>query len=220
MSAAPVATDIVPDADGLAVFDLDGTLIRGDSFLPFVLSYARRRGRRWPVVGLPFVLALYAARVLSARAAKERVIRLFLKGERAADIAAHAAWFCDAWVAPRLRPEVVARLRAHQAAGHRAVLLSASPDVYVPHIGRLLGIAEVVCTRVAVADGVCAGALDGANCKGEEKVARVRALVGADGPPAASYAYGDSRSDLPLLRWVRHGYLVRGGGLAAVASEG
>ena len=56
----------------LAIFDLDGTLIRGDTFLPFLMSYAWRQ-RLWrPLLTLPFWLALYACRVLSDRAAKQR----------------------------------------------------------------------------------------------------------------------------------------------------
>jgi phosphatidylglycerophosphatase C len=119
-------------------------------------------------------------------------------------------------VARRLRPEVVARLRGHLESGHRVILLSASPDLYVPAIGRSLGIDEVICTRVEKEDGVCRGQLDGANCKGDEKVAAVIRYLGQADSPAMSYAYGDSRHDLPILRWVRHGFLVKKGQLTRV----
>ena len=47
------ATSVPPTAgreEPLAVFDLDGTLVRGDSFLPFLLSYAWRYRRFRPLL--------------------------------------------------------------------------------------------------------------------------------------------------------------------------
>lgn len=196
----------------LAVFDLDGTLVARDTFLPFLVSYALRRlGRRaWPALAtLPVEVGLYAGRLRSADAAKGRLLRAFLGVEPESRIAAHAAWFAEHRVGRWLRPEVVGRLREHQAAGHRVILLSASRDVYVREVGRTLGIDEVICTRVAAADGHCRGHLAGPNCKGEAKVALMREATGLERAPSDSFAYGDSRSDLPILRWVDHGHLVR-----------
>ncbi|MBX6314905.1 MAG: HAD family hydrolase [Isosphaeraceae bacterium] len=195
----------------LAIFDLDGTLVTGDSFVPFLVTYAlRHRGRRAlpALMSLPVELGLYASRLRSAAVAKERLLRSFLGGESEATIAEHAAWFFEHWVRRKLRPEVVRVLRAHQEVGHRVILLSASPDLYVRPIARELGIVEVVCTRVATTGGWCRGHLIGPNCKGDAKVALLQKVTGMEQAPAGSYAYGDSRSDLPILRWVEHGYLV------------
>jgi phosphatidylglycerophosphatase C len=103
---------------------------------------------------------------------------------------------------------VFARLTEHLTAGHRVILLSASPDLYVEAVGRALGIPEVLCTRVRRAPDGWDGALDGPNCKGDEKLARLRAHLGANTWPGESFAYGDSKSDLPVLRWATHGFLV------------
>ena len=146
------------DSRPLAVFDLDGTLVTRDTFLPFLLSYARKRHRLRPFLTLPVYLALYACRLLSDRAAKQRVLISFLRGQSKSEIAEDAVRFARTWVPPRLRAEVVCRLREHQKSGHRVVLLSASPDVYVPAIARELGISEVVCTRVAGDDTIWDGA--------------------------------------------------------------
>jgi phosphoserine phosphatase len=44
-------------------------------------------------------------------------------------------------------------------------------------------------------------------------------LGGGDWPGVA-YSYGDSKSDLPVLRWARHGFLVgRGGRLSPVGTS-
>jgi phosphatidylglycerophosphatase C len=200
----------------LAIFDLDGTLVRGDSFLPFHISYAWRRRRVWPLLTLPVYLSLYACRILSDRAAKERVLISFLRGQSSASVAEHARWFCSRWVQPKLNEEVIERLREHQEAGHRVILLSASPDVYVPAIGAFLGIGEVVCTRVALDADRWEGTIIGVNCKGDAKIDLLRRRLGPDAVPSRTYAYGDSHSDLPLLRWVSDGFLVKGRQLLTV----
>jgi phosphatidylglycerophosphatase C len=195
-------------AQTLAVFDLDGTLIRGDSFLPFVIGYARARRRLRPLVTLPFWLSLYAIRFVPDHRAKERVLVSFFRGECAGGVSAYANKFAESWIRPRLRETVLARLTNHLSAGHRVVLLSASPDLCVEAVGHALGIGEVLCTRTRRTPTACEGTLDGPNCKGEQKLARLRAHLGMDAWCGQSFAYGDSSSDLPVLRWATHGFLV------------
>ncbi|MFO0810228.1 MAG: HAD-IB family hydrolase [Gemmataceae bacterium] len=203
----------------LAVFDLDGTLLTRDSFLPFLLGYGLRRRRLRALAVTPFYLALYASRLMSDRSAKQGLLVAYFRGESADAIADHADRFCETWVAKRLRAEVIERLRYHQSAGHRVVLLSASPDIYVSAIGKALGIGEVIATRVTFDGDTCVGRIDGANCKGAAKIAAVQELLKAERPPGGSSAYGDSRHDVPLLKWVQHGFLVSRRGLAEIRSQ-
>jgi phosphatidylglycerophosphatase C len=195
----------------LAVFDLDGTLLRRDSFLPFLVSYGLRRRRLGPLLALPFELLGYACRLVSDRTAKQRLLKRFFGSHSAADIRRHADWFNQSWVARHLNPVALARLHEHQRLGHRVVLLSASPALYVPVVGQFLGITEVVCTCVRVEGGVCGGEILGPNCKGDHKVAMLKEYLRMEAAPGESYAYGDSSSDLPILKWVRQGFLLSRG---------
>jgi phosphatidylglycerophosphatase C len=218
-TVVPTETESRGASDVLAIFDLDGTLVTRDSFVPFILSYTIKRRRFWPILVIPFWLALYVARLISARTVKERLITLVFRGEKKEDIAGHAKSFCTSWVDTHLRPVLMAKLREHQQAGHRVILVSASPDLYVSRIGKHLGIDETVCTRVAWNDEICSGKIVGPNCKGEEKVNLLGEYLQVKKLPDPSYAYGDSKSDLPILRWSSHGYLVRKGALQAVSRE-
>ncbi|MBY0527073.1 MAG: HAD-IB family hydrolase [Gemmataceae bacterium] len=201
----------------VAVFDLDGTLVRRDTLLPFLIGYALRARQVWPLVVLPVFLALHAFRLLSARSAKERLLVTFFRGESKADLARAAAAFSRSWIPSMLRPDVTEQLRAHQAAGHRVVLLSASPDLYVPALANALNIHEVICTQVAVEADVIDGRIVGPNCKGVAKLAALQEYLGT--LPEESFAYGDSTTDLPVLTWVRHGFRVCRGKLEPVAME-
>jgi HAD superfamily hydrolase (TIGR01490 family) len=193
----------------LAVFDLDGTLTRRDTFLPFLISYGLRNRYPAPLLPLPFHLASYAFRVTTDQVAKQRVIASFLRNQPTDRIADHARWFCDVWLPRNVHPLGIRALRDHQRRGHRTVLLSASPDVYVKPIARTLGIPEVVCTRVSEADGCCTGQLVGDNCKGAAKLLRLKEYLETETPPNPSFAYGNSSHDYHVLRWVHHGLMVR-----------
>jgi phosphatidylglycerophosphatase C len=209
MAETPLMT--CPAPGPIAVFDLDGTLTVRDSFLPFLISYALRRRRFRSLVLLPVWLLGYGCRLLSARSVKERLLTSFLRNADAAQIQDHAEQFCQTWVARHLHPVGLARLREHQHGGHRVILLSASPSLYVHRIAKFLGIAEVICTQVGEAGGRCSGRIVGPNCKGEVKLDLLREYLQVRDAPADSYAYGDQPSDLPVLTWVRHGFLLRRG---------
>ena len=104
----------------------------------------------------------------------------------------------DRW----LRDDTIEMLRGHRDAGDRVVLVSASFEVYLRPLGELLGVDDVLATRLQLADGVATGALDGPNCRGPEKVRRLhdwidREYGGRD--RVRVVAYGDSKGDRELL---------------------
>ncbi|HET9772046.1 MAG TPA: HAD-IB family hydrolase, partial [Acidimicrobiia bacterium] len=91
-----------------------------------------------------------------------------------------------------------ARVDWHRAEGHELVLVSASPELYVAPIGQRLGFEDVIATRLEVdADGRLTGRLLGSNCRGPEKVARLRQW--RDEGLVVDFAYGDSAGDRELL---------------------
>jgi phosphatidylglycerophosphatase C len=109
-----------------------------------------------------------------------------------------AAEVCAGW----LRADTVRTLRRHQDEGASTVIVTASLSVYADAIGRILGVHAVLATRLEVdEDGLFTGALVGGNCRGAEKVERLRswaAAAGLRGVPL-SHAYGDSAGDARLL---------------------
>lgn len=159
----------------VAAFDLDGTLTRRDTLLPFLVRAcgAERTGR-----------ALLARSLLLARAlagggrrdvAKAAILERLLAGEPLVRLQALAEAFADDVVARRLRPGTRERVAWHREAGHQLVIVSASPELYVAPIGRRLGFDAVLATRLEIGpDGRLTGRLLGRNCRGPEKVARLR----------------------------------------------
>jgi phosphatidylglycerophosphatase C len=185
----------------VAVFDLDGTITYRDTLVPFLLHVLRRRPLRvlrlWP---LPWALARYAVRQ-DRGVLKQSLIRYVLGGLGRAEIAAHVERFLDALWPSGLRPGALEAIERHRVAGDRLVLLSASPDLYVPRIGTRLGFADVVCTGVQWDEERLHGDLTTANRHGPEKRRCVEELR-ARHPAARFVAYANAASDLAHLEIV------------------
>jgi phosphatidylglycerophosphatase C len=180
----------------LAVFDLDGTLTRADSFGPFVLGLLRRHPLR--ALRLPLLIgpALgYAMGRLGRGDLKGAVLHVLFGNLQRQWLDDFAAWYAQRVIDSRMFPEALAALRAHVAAGDHVVLLSASPDLYVPRIGALLGAHETHCTRIRWSGDRLDGRLEGFNRRDEEKLRVIQQLRTAH-PGLPVIAYGNSAPDL------------------------
>lgn len=204
-----------PAGRSVALFDLDGTLTWRDTLMPFLGGYLRRHPGRW--LRLWRVLPALAEYALCGRdrgRLKSRVIRASLGGAPRAELDAWAEAFVqELGHKGRFRPGALAALAAHRARGDHLVLLSASPDLYVPRIGRMLGFERSVCTEVRWRGDRLDGALQSANRRGEEKVRCLEELR-AQYPGMPIAAYGNSGSDLAHLRRADSALLVNAGAAA------
>ncbi len=93
------------------------------------------------------------------------------------------------------------------------MLLSASPDLYVPRIGRLLGFERTLCTELVWRGDRLDGALKTPNRRGEEKLRCLESLRGQY-PGSPIVAYGNSASDLIHMRRADRAVLVDGSAAA------
>lgn len=195
----------------LAVFDLDGTVARHDTLLPFVLFCLRARPGRLPgLLRLLPALLRYAWR-RDRGELKCALIRCTLGGLSRREIAVLGEGFVAGLVPRGLFPAALAAIEAHRRGGDRLVLLSASPDLYVPLIARRLGFDEVVCTGICWQDERLEGGLTTANRIGEEKARCLEALRTAH-PGCEIHAYANGASDLPHLRLADEAVLVNARG--------
>ncbi len=106
--------------------------------------------------------------------------------------------------------EALECISAHRRTQDYLVLLSASPNLYVPVIAQALGFDECICTEVRWrSDGTLDGTLSSANRRGAEKARCVNILL-AEYQPLLSYAYGNSPADLEHLQLVSAGTYVNG----------
>lgn len=196
----------------VAAFDVDGTLTRRDTLLPFLqrVCGTQRLARALARHGLA-LSAMTVGRV-ERDTVKDALLVHLLAGQAAeAVLSAGATYASFLASADRLRPDTTARLQEHRAAGHLVVLVSASPEVYLVPLGRYLGVDAVLASVLEVVDGRLTGRLAGPNCRGPEKVARLDAWLEDEGQSDQTYlyAYGDSSGDRELLARADEGVLVQ-----------
>jgi len=108
---------------------------------------------------------------------------------------------------PRLiRPEMVVKIKEHKERGHRLVLVSASPSLYLKYWATDTGFDAVLATELEFVNARFSGRLATQNCWGPQKVLRLQQWF--DGhPPQEMYAYGDSRGDREMLALADHAWL-------------
>lgn len=102
--------------------------------------------------------------------------------------------------APRLfRPDAIMAWRRWRAGGAKTIIVSASPDLIIAPFARGLGCDKLIASAFAFdKDDRVLGMLAGPNCRGPEKVRRLKEVYGEDVRLAA--AYGDTSGDREMLR--------------------
>ena len=192
----------------LVAFDFDGTLSFRDSFNAFL---AWRSGPVRLALGLIALLPACAAYLVNRDRGrlKAAAVRVFLGGLQQAELEAACDAFAHSSLGERLiRPDAEQCWRDWRQRGAELVIVTASPEAVVAPFARRLGADRLIGTRLSYdADGRARGTFASANCRGPEKVARLKAVYGEDVRLAA--AYGDSAGDRELLELAdEKGYRV------------
>lgn len=199
-------------ASRVAVFDLDGTISRRDLFLVFLMEAMRRLGPARPMQAalLPLHTLNYGMRRMTNTALKIAYIDAVIGNRERASLQRVAREFAARCLFREIKPEALRAMERHRQAGDALLLASASLDLYVEPIGRLLGFDAVVSTKVAwTEEGRIAGALAGQNLRGEAKLVAVRELLSRQFPEAQDIvAYSDHESDIALLAAASHAVAV------------
>jgi HAD superfamily hydrolase (TIGR01490 family) len=216
----------------VAAFDFDGTLTTGGSVLPFLAAVSDRRTVVDAIAALwPGLLHGAVAGGAVADRNKERLFERVLAGVSIEHLTSVSSGFASEHLVRHLRDDVRRRFDWHRSRGDRVAVVSASPECYVREAGALLGADVVIATRLEVAaNGSLTGRYHGKNCRGEEKLRRLKAWTGEQGPTGRLWAYGNSRGDLSMLsaadmgvnvgRLGRFGQLRHFAGLDAVLAVG
>lgn len=208
----------------IAFFDVDNTLMHGTS----VFHVGREAWARG-IIGWRDILLFgwHQRRFIKVGenhehmgTAKERALGL-VAGHTEEQIQELAQSIWEHRIRPRLWPETVALAREHLAKGHQVWIVSATPVEVGQLIATNLGLTGALGTRVEAVDGVYTGRLLGEFLHAEHKAVAARELAERlDADLSASWAYSDSRNDIPLLELVGNQVAVNpDSGLARYAAE-
>lgn len=195
----------------LAVFDLDGTLLNGDS----TATWLWERVRRAPLRALATLAVAPLAVPMVALPATRRAgasILLWIATAGLSETALHRSCrrFGQVFAAGQRslgwRGGALAALDQHLAAGDRVVVVTAAPACLAQALLATLDRpVEVIGTSLKPRLG---GWIADVHCRNRRKC---QSLLEAGHGARWSYAYTDSLDDLPLLRGADRPVIVKGG---------
>lgn len=190
-----------PAGRPIVAFDFDGTLTIRDSFIEFLRWRAGPGGWALGLVKMAPALATYAHDRDRGRI-KAASVREFLLGVDRATLEADAARFAE-MIWPRfMRPDALTVWNDWRARGAHRVIVTASPASTVAPFARKLGAEGLLGTELAFdSNDRVTGAFTGPNCRGAEKVRRLKAAYGDD--MVLTAAYGDTSGDAEMLAMAR-----------------
>jgi HAD superfamily hydrolase (TIGR01490 family) len=197
-------TTISGDKQGYTVFfDLDHTIISKISGKSLAVS-AVRKGyvRSGDLLRISYTWLLYKMKLIDPQTMSEKMIG-WTKGIPEVKINELCNETTDNQLLPYVYNEAIEEIGAHRRNNARVVLLSASIDQVCRKIALKIGADDIICTSLQSKDGYLTGHADGKVCFGEEKITRLRDYCLRNNIDISeSWYYGDSISDLPVLRKV------------------
>lgn len=189
----------------LALFDLDNTLLDGDSDI----EWSELLGRHG---------AMDAARTRAYHVEYHRgtldidaFLRFQLEPLAREPMERLLAWrqeYLVDWIRPRIHGAARELVRGHARAGHVLALITATSRFLVEPIAEEFGIDYVIATEPEVVNGRFTGRVSGVPCFREGKITRLYEWLGSRGASVSdvreTWFYSDSHNDLPLLARATH----------------
>jgi HAD superfamily hydrolase (TIGR01490 family) len=188
----------------LAIFDLDNTLLGGDSDHAWG-QFACAAG----IVddaGFSARNDAFYEDYQQGRLDIDAYVRHALSpiaGRTPGEVKAWQTRFMAEWIEPMLLPQASELLARHRAAGDHLLIITATSEFITRPIADRLGVGDLLACQGVQVDGVYTGEPQGILTYGAGKVERLEEwLSGRPLTMSGSFFYSDSHNDLPLLERV------------------
>ena len=195
----------------LAIFDIDYTLTKRETLVEFYIFMVKKNPKF--IKYLPksiFSSILYVFKIYDASKAKKTFIR-FIDGIEENEMKKIVKEFYETRLSKILYKDAIDTIKKMKTQGYKIYLISASAEFYLNEFYNIKEVDKVIGTRFIKENGLHRNEITGENCKGEEKVKRLKEVLKKENIEADfenSYMFSDSLSDLPLFDLVGHPYLI------------
>jgi HAD superfamily hydrolase (TIGR01490 family) len=190
----------------LALFDLDNTLLNGDSdhaFGDFLCQQGVVNQQQFKLANDQFYLD-YQQGTLDIRAYTKFALGPLTKISAAKRLGLQAE-FMTSVIEPMILQKGINLLNKHRRDGHTLVIITATNRFVTSPIARRLGVNHLIATEPEIIEGRFTGEFLGAPCFQEGKITRLKEwLADHNEQLEGSYFYSDSANDLPLLKLVSY----------------
>ena len=189
----------------LALFDFDGTLCTKDSFTGFIFyALSKRHIVKRGIKILPWIQAYYL-KAYPAHAMRSKLFCAMFSDADTLSLQQIAEEYASSLIS-QLNDPLLKQLKRHQALGDDVVLVSASIDIYLQHVCRLLNI-DLICTETEKINNLYTGQYITPDCSSEQKRIRILEKYQLDHYEAI-YAYGNSVEDQEMLSLADYPYMI------------
>lgn len=194
----------------LAIFDLDNTLIAGDSdhlWGDFLVERGLVDGKHFKATNDQFY-----QNYKDGRLDIDAYLRFALQPLSQHALSNLIDWrreFLDEKIAPIMLPAAARLLQRHRDQGDTLMIITATNDFITGPIAEQLGVDYLLATQAEMIDERYTGEIDGVPCYRDGKVQRLYEWLESHHESLqGSWFYSDSHNDLPLLRKVTHPVVV------------
>lgn len=195
----------------LAIFDVDYTITKRETLAEFYFFMLKKNPQY--IKYLPksiFSSLFYVFKIYDASKAKRTFIR-FIDGIEENKMKEIVKEFYEKRLSKILYKDAIDTIKKMKTKGYKIYLISASAEFYLSEFYNIKEVDMVIGTRFIKENGLHRNQMLGENCKGEEKVKRLKEVLlkeNIDVDFESSYMFSDSLSDLPLFNLVGHPYLI------------
>ena len=190
----------------LAIFDLDNTLLNGDSdylwgqFLGengYVDAEAHQKEHdRYYQDYLEGNLDINVFLEFQFRPLAENDMKTILSWRE---------HFLDEKIRPVMLPKAIDLIEDHRNMGHKLMIITATNSFITIPIAELFNIGDLIASEPEMENGVYTGKLSGTPSYAEGKVTRYKQWLQKNNfEVSTSWFYSDSHNDIPLLNMVTH----------------
>ena len=187
----------------LYLFDFDGTLTYKDTMFLF-LKYYDSKKYFWSYFKHIPVFILVKLKLMDAELAKKSFIASVLKGEREIKINRKVLAFFEEYYPKIIRESALDFLKNIDKNNTTFYLVSASLDIWVRPFAKKMGM-TLIATEAQFVEGRFTGNFQTKNNNGEEKVKRIKQVIG-DQKFDKIIAFGDTSGDKPMLSFAHEGH--------------
>ena len=184
----------------IAFFDLDKTIIKKDSIIPFMIFYLKKNPKSiiYYIRLIPYLI-LFFLKIIENNKIKYEIASIFRNitiefGEKI------GKEFADSIIPKLYFKDALEEIKKLKSKGYTLIMVTASFELYAKFIAKNLGFDKCMGTELWTFRGKFTGYMYGKNCYGAAK--RYRLFTEHIFHKYKNIAYSDSISDLPLLNFA------------------
>lgn len=195
----------------LAIFDIDFTITKKETLIQFFIYMIKKDYKN--LIFIPRALfsgTLYGVKIYKEKKVKESFLK-FIENKKEDELKEIANGFYEEVLSKILYKDALEKIKELKKLGYEIYLISASPEFYLDEFYKIEEVSKIIGTKYVFEDGIFIREMLGENCKGYEKVIRLKKYLEESNIEVDfenSLMFSDSLSDKPLLDLVGKGYLI------------